>query len=349
METTNTSKNAKNNTKLFICEICDYVCSKESGMKKHFDTAKHISRATEIDQEIENTSIHSKKFLCEKCDFNCMKKGDFKRHLMSIKHNNTINEINIFCIRCNKQYKTNSGLWKHQKTCLPSENIIISNEPEHNNTPILVDSSNNEFKMLTSLVLELVKSNTELQKQMLEVCKNTNINNNNNTTINSNSYNKTFNLQFFLNEQCKDAMNLSDFVKSVQLTLPDLEKVDEEGYVNGMSNLIISKLNELDIYKRPVHCSDSKRDTMHVKDEDKWEREDPEFSKLTVAVKDIEKKNFLLLNDYKEKYPDCLNLESIHNDKYLHMMMTLAASGENEYKKVVKKVAKEVAIEKETV
>ena len=150
-----------------------------------------------------------------------------------------------------------------------------------------------------------------------------------------------------VNEQCKDAMNLSDFVKSIQLTLPDLEKVDEQGYVNGMSNLIIAKLNELDIYKRPVHCSDAKRDTMHVKDEDKWEREDPEYSKLTVAVKDIEKKNFLLLNDYKEKYPDCLDLESIHNDKYLHMMMTLAASGKDEYKKVVKKMAKTVIIEKE--
>ena len=293
------------------------------------------------------------KYICEQCDYSTCRKSSIDKHLLSTKHLNRINlnntklkkENTFNCKSCKKIYKMRNSLWYHEQKCEKKQ--INMNEPF--TETIVLDSSANEIKMLTNLVLELVKSNTELQKQMLDVCKNIQptsiVNNNNNTNINAN--NKTFNLQFFLNEQCKDAMNLSDFVKSVQLTLPDLEKVDEEGYVNGMSNLIISKLNELDIYKRPVHCSDSKRDTMHVKDEDKWEREDPEFSKLTVAVKDIEKKNFLLLNDYKEKYPDCLDLESIHNDKYLHMMMTLAASGENEYKKVVKKVAKEVVIEKD--
>ena len=316
--------------------------------------------------EIKNSPKLAKKYGCEYCNYECSKESDYTKHIFTRKHLKNMNGndmeiaennnslIDFKCIRCNKQYKTNSGLWKHQKLCTLIENNIIQNENE-NETITITDSSSNEFKMLTSLVLELVKSNTELQKQnhdfqkqMMDVYhKIQPINTTNtNTTINANN-NKTFNLNFFLNEQCKDAMNLSDFVKSVQLTLPDLEKVDEEGYVNGMSNLIIAKLNELDIYKRPVHCSDSKRDTMHVKDEDKWEREDPDFSKLTVAVKDIEKKNFLLLNDYKEKYPDCLDLESIHNDKYLHMMMTLAASGENEYKKVVKKMAKTVIIEKE--
>ena len=301
------------NKKLFICEICNYSSSKQSNLNIHLSTSKHLSR-TKLNAEnaIENASI----------EYNCK--------------------------FCNRKYKARNSLWYHEKKCNENETITIT------------DSSSNEFKMLTSLVLELVKSNTELQKQnqdfqkqMLDVYQKIQpINMTNNTTINANNSNnnnnnKTFNLQFFLNEQCKDAMNLSDFVKSVQLSLPDLEKVDEQGYVIGMSNLIISKLNELDIYKRPVHCSDAKRDTMHVKEDDKWEREDPANSKLTVAVKDIEKKNFLLLNDYKEKYPDCLDLESIHNDKYLHMMMTLAASGENEYKKVVKKIAKEVTIEKE--
>ena len=299
-------------------------------------------------------SKNAKIFVCEKCHFKCCKQSNFDKHILTRKHENTYNNlqtakenINYTC-KCGKEYRFRQSLYTHKKTCQNLNNLINNNNNEINENVIVSDASNNEFKMLTNLVLELVKSNTELQKQMLEVCKNNNttINNTNNTN-HMNSHNKTFNLNFFLNEQCKDAMNLSDFVKSVQLTLPDLEKVDEEGYVNGMSNLIIAKLNELDIYKRPVHCSDSKRDTMHVKDEDKWEREDPEYSKLTVAVKDIEKKNFLLLNDYKEKYPDCLDLESIHNDKYLHMMMTLAASGENEYKKVVKKIAKEVVIEKE--
>ena len=309
-------------------------------------------------------------FICEGCLFKCSRPVEWNRHIMTRKHINvykclqTNNTNKIFTCECGKVYNYRQSLYVHRKKCTNHNNIyeeessvkesvfssssadnILNNNDSENAAVIVVDSSSNEIKVLTNLVLELVKSNTELQKQMLEVCKN------NNTTINNtnhmNSHNKTFNLQFFLNEQCKDAMNLTDFVKSVQLTLPDLEKVDQEGYVNGMSNLIIAKLNELDIYKRPVHCSDAKRDTMHVKDEDKWEREDTANSKLIVAVKDIEKKNFLLLNDYKEKYPDCLDLESIHNDKYLHMMMTLAASGDNEYKKVIKKVAKEVVIEKE--
>ena len=299
------------------------------------------------------------KYICESCDFNCSKTQDYNRHILTPKHKKSINlnqiepeksPTSIFtCKNCSKTYKARNGLWYHEQKCIVNkvlpENIIVSDSSNNNVIQLLI-KENSDFK---TIIMDLIKNNTELQKQMLEVCKNSN---NNNTTINANNNtsinnNKTFNLQFFLNEQCKDAMNLSDFVKSVQLTLPDLEKVDEEGYVNGMSNLIIAKLNELDIYKRPVHCSDAKRDTMHVKEDDKWEREDPEHSKLTVAVKDIEKKNFLLLNDYKEKYPDCLDLESIHNDKYLHMMMTLAASGPDEYKKVVKKMAKTVIIEKE--
>ena len=302
-------------------------------------------------------SSHSpKKYNCTFCDIETNSKKDYAAHLLTLKHKHRIKsnilepespEKPLFvCKMCNKEYKARNSLWYHEQKCI---NPVLESTSEPEN--VIVDASSNEIKVLTNLVLELVKSNSELQKQMLEVCKNSNTtisnSNSNNSNNNNNSNNKTFNLQFFLNEQCKDAMNLSDFVKSVQLSLPDLEKVDEQGYVNGMSNLIISKLKELDVYKRPVHCSDSKRDTMHVKDDDKWEREDPENSKLTIAVKDIEKKNFSLINAYREKYPDCVELDSIHNDKYLHMMMTLAASGPDEYKKVVKKLAKEMVIDKE--
>ena len=298
------------------------------------------------------------KYVCEYCEYYTAKKSSIDKHFNSKKHNVNISSLpdnkkvadiyDLTCSNCKKVYRSRVGLWKHKKNCKEidiSENIVVK-DGSNNNVIQLLIKENTDFK---NIIMDLVKNNSELQKQMFEVCKNSNntiinANNNNSTTI---SNNKTFNLNFFLNEQCKDAMNLTEFVQSVQLSLPDLEKVDEEGYVNGMSNLIIAKLNELDVYKRPVHCSDAKRDTMHVKEDDKWEREDPENSKLIIAVKDIEKKNFLLLNDYKEKYPDCLDLESIHNDKYLHMMMTLAASGENEYRKVIKKVAKEVVIEKE--
>jgi len=200
------------------------------------------------------------------------------------------------------------------------------------------------------MVMELMKSNNELQKQVLEVCKNSNI-----TTINSNNHNSnnnTFNLQFFLNEQCKDAMNITDFVNSFDLQLSDLESVGELGYVEGMTKIFLDKLNSMDIYKRPIHCSDVKREILYVKDEDKWEKEQRSNPKLRYAIKTLSFKNMKLTNVWSDTYPESKSSESRLNDVYMKIIIQSTGGsgeiGENE-NKIIKRIAKEVFIDKNTI
>jgi hypothetical protein len=283
-------------------------------------------------------------FTCKKCDFICSKKGDWTRHLETQKHKNIQNVTengpflhqitsNHICSFCSKSYASRNGLWVHRKKC--NENNIIKDDS------ILLDSSANEIKVLTNLVLELVKSNTNLQEQMLEVCKNsqpaTIISNNNNN-------NKTFNLQLFLNEKCKDAMNLSDFVKSFKLQLSDLELVGDEGFINGMTKVIVAKLNGMDENTRPFHCTDLKRETIYVKEDDVWVREGPENSKLAAAIKAIGHQNFFILKEYKALHPDCESTYSEYNDHYMNLIMKSAGCQKEDIAKVIKKLVKEIVI-----
>ncbi len=294
-----------------------------------------------------------KKYTCNFCHYMCNKNSEYIRHLTTRKHignaaGNKKIAVILKCKLCNKLYKSNKGLWGHNKVC----NIPVNNEN------IILDASNNEIKVLTNLVLEIVKSNTELQKQntelqiqnqefqkqVLDVCQKIQPSSiTNNSTTNNN---KTFNLQFFLNEQCKDAMNVSEFVNSFQLKLEDLERVGRQGYVDGISHIIVSKLKETDIYKRPFHCSDAKRETLYVKDENGWEREGAENSKMIKAVKDVGQKNFTILNNYRLSNPECILAESADNDKYVQMMIQAAGSQKDNVSKVIKKIAKEVVIGK---
>jgi hypothetical protein len=280
-------------------------------------------------------------FSCKICDYNTSNKKDYKKHELTIKHENninptkniTLNPQRCFICQCGKKYKHSSTLSTHKKTCVPpaapSENII--------------DALLNENKDFKNIILDLVKTNTDLQKQMLEVCKNTNSHN----TINS--HNKTFNMQVFLNEKCKDAMNIMDFVNSMTLELSDLEDVGEMGYVEGISKIIIRKLNELDIYKRPIHCSDFKREIMYVKDMDVWSKENSTFDKIRKAIKYVTKKNGDLLIPWIQKYPMAMNIQHPHNDIYMRIM-NQAMGGRESFieseNKIIKKISKAVQIDK---
>ena len=207
----------------------------------------------------------------------------------------------------------------------------------------------NENKDFKNIILDLVKSNTDFQKQMLDVCKiNTNnIQNNTNNTINS--HNKTFNLQFFLNEQCKDAMNIMDFVDSMTLDFADLENVGKLGYVEGISGIIIRKLNEMDIYKRPIHCSDGKREIMYVKDDNIWEKENGNYDRLRKAIKHITKKNGDLMIPWSKENPSCMDIQHKMNDVYLQIMSQSMGGKESfveSENKIMKRIAKAVLIDK---
>ena len=303
-------KNAEKNAKIFECEICLFKCSKYSNYEKHLTTRKHINN-------------HNLEFLEQKNS-----------------------KYPFICKYCDKGYKVRNSLWYHEKKCINNndENIIVNNNLTQNSSEVV---------HLTNLVLELVKNNTELQKQnqdfqskILDVCKNssTTINSNNN-----NSHNKTFNMQVFLNEKCKDAMNIMDFVNTMTLQLSDLEDVGENGYVEGISKIITRKLNEIDVYKRPIHCSDYKREVMYVRDDDIWEKENSNFDKLRKAIKYITKKNCDLLNPWREKHPQCMNTSHRLNDVYIRIIgQSMGGKGEfvDNENKIIKKISKAVIIDK---
>ena len=191
------------------------------------------------------------------------------------------------------------------------------------------------------MIMMLIKQNTEL----LEMLKN-----NNNATSNINSHNKTFNLQFFLNETCKDAMNIMDFVDSIKLQLTDLENMGQTGFVTGISDIIVKHLNSLDETKRPVHCTDTKREVMYVKDDDKWGKELEDKQKIRKAIKHVAHKNSKMLNEFKAQHPDCDRSESKFSDKYNMLIIeAMGGRGDNDIEKedkIIRNISKSVTIEK---
>ena len=266
----------------------------------------------------------------------------------------TVNVLS--CNNCDKTFQYRSGLWKHKKTCCinstPTTTLInpdiIMNIIYQNSEfkEMLIEQSKQSQQQTAELQKQSQQQNSEFQKQILELCKNTimTTTNNNNTSINNNSHNKTFNLQFFLNDTCKNAMNLTDFVSSLQIDLTDLESVGELGFVNGLSKLIINGLNDLEECERPVHCSD-------LKDDNKWEKEDAENTKMKKALKQIAHKNIKMLPVWKTQNPDCKRSESHLSDKYSHMVIeAMGGSGDNDEEKankIIRKIAKEVTIKKQ--
>ena len=303
-------------------------------------------------------------FYCETCNIISSNKKDYKNHILTRKHQKRGNPQQIVvstdqvisineCSKCNKKYESRSGLWRHKKKCniVNDENTIIENTIIENITIDIEEVSQKDLDLKT-LILEVIKNNSELQKQnselqkqMIEVCKNSN--NTNNTIINSN--NKTFNLNFFLNEQCKDAMNISEFVNTFDLQLEDLESVGELGYVEGMTKIIVDKLNSMDIYKRPMHCSDAKREIIYIKDENIWAREERNNPKLRQAIKTVTFRNMKQVKKWSDKHPESLNNESHLNDKY--MMLVIQSTGGNgligdSENKIIRRIVKEIVIGK---
>jgi hypothetical protein len=242
---------------------------------------------------------------------------------------------NIFKCDCGKKYKHRQSLFTHKKKC------IIFNKNEKDEINIINEKD---------IIISLLHQNNELQNQIIEMCKEKSITNINNIGTNVNSNNKTFNLNVFLNETCKDAMNIMDFVDSIKLQLSDLERVGELGYVEGISNIIVKNLNALDVTQRPVHCTDKKREILYIKDENKWEKENKNKEKMHKLVKKIANKNAKLLPKFKEEYPDCVKITSKLSDQYNKIIVeSMGGSGDNDLEKeekIIKKITKEVLIDK---
>ena len=297
-------------------------------------------------------------YCCKICDFNTCKKTNYEIHLQTKKHLSNISatSINIsatkkmnICENCNKSYNDRSGLWRHKKTCKPYEqNDDLDNIQNNIQTENINELNDKDLiMMLIKQNSDLIKENSEFKNMMMKVFEN---GTNNNQSHNTNSLNKTFNLQFFLNETCKDAMNIMDFVESIQLQLSDLEKVGELGYVEGISNIIVKNLKALDVTQRPVHCTDKKRETLYIKDENKWEKEDDEKKKIRKAIKKVACKNQRLLPKFKEAHPDCIKAASRFSDQYNKMIIeSMGGSGDNDLEKedkIIKNISKQITIEK---
>jgi hypothetical protein len=285
-----------------------------------------------------------KNYFCEKCDYTCYKTSEYNKHLMTRKHQNNDDELqkiskNLqkYSCDCGKNYKYRQGLYTHKKVCnknLKNDITILD---------ISDNSSNNEIKILSNLVLDVVNQNKELQKQIIDLCKDKN-----NTIIHNNIQNKTFNLQVFLNETCKDAMNIMDFVDSLTLKISDLENVGKVGYVDGISNIIVNNLKALDVSKRPLHCSDIKREILYVKDKNEWSKEK---EKIKEVIQLIAHKNIQMIPEWKQQNPEHIYNEGKANDKYIQIVLQSMGGSdkiENEIfqDKIISKIAKTTIIEK---
>ena len=294
----------------------------------------------------EETKKNEQKYSCNYCYFNTCKKTDYGRHLLTTKHKNNVlttdynakNEKKYICDCCEKEYNDRAGLWRHKKKCIETkvEKKCIETKVEE------------EEVSDKDLIMMLLKQNAQLIEQNAELVKN---GTHNTISHNNNSHNKTFNLQFFLNETCKDAMNLMDFVDSIKLQLTDLEKVGRVGFVEGIANIITTNLKALDVTQRPIHCTDNKREVLYIKDENKWEKEAEEKDKIRKAIKRVAHKNIMMLPKFKEGHPDCLKSESKYSDQYNKLVIeSFGGSGDNDAEKedkIIKKISNVTTIGKD--
>ena len=273
-------------------------------------------------------------FSCEKCDFECCKKSEWDRHLITRKHvlltdltpKNPLHN----CKNCDKQYTTREGLWYHLKKC--------------DKIKPLAGETNSNIKELTLLVSSLVDSNKKLQSQLAEISTQSTTQSTTNV-----SQTNTFNLNFFLNDNCKDAMNIGEFVNTIDIKIHELEQVGTSGYVDGISNIILNRLNWIDVCKRPLHCSDAKRETIYIKDENVWKKEETNNPILRQAIKNVSFQNMKLISNWGEMHKESKTINSKLNDTFV--MLVKESSGGNgdldtNENKIMHKISKKVIIDK---
>jgi hypothetical protein len=302
-------------------------------------------------------------FCCENCAFISSNRKDYNRHIRTRKHLLSVasNQIEPFlpqktpehkCSQCNKTYYSKSGLWNHKKKCTQiSINQTINgleiDSPQTTTKNDMVEIPS-ETLNVNSLVLDLLKQNNELQKQLVELSKQTHVINN---TTNNNTQNNQFNLNVFLNEECKDAINIADFVESLKITVNDLEQTGHLGYVQGITRIFVQALKQLDVTMRPVHCTDIKRETVYIKDQDIWEKENNEKTKLRNVLKKIARKNLKMLPAWQEQNPEFRYLDTRENSEFIQISLNSLGpesreEQERQEDKIIRNVLKEVVLDK---
>jgi len=310
-------------------------------------------------QNLHNLKVSSEKInhTCKFCDYNTSRKSSIDSHNQSKRHIlNAFKQVHIIvnensakyqCKNCDKIYKNRNGLWYHNKTCLTTKET----EP-HLATDALLAPEN---LMNINVIYELIKQNNEFKtllveqnSKIMELAKEKSMTvNNNNNTINNN---QKFNMNFFLNEQCKGALDIMEFVSSLKVQLTDLENIGDVGYVKGISDIFLRGLKELDIYKRPIHCSDLKREVIYVKDNDVWEK-DEDKKKIKKVIQNIANKNFKQINEWIQENPESKDIQTKKHDQYMKILIKCTGGidileDDLFYNKIISNVAKEVQIDK---
>jgi hypothetical protein len=320
----------------------------------------------------ENQPKKAKIYVCEKCDYNTCKISNYTSHLTTTKHqkNTSGNITDTICLQekkhvcqCGKEYLDRTGLWKHKKKCAINFDTNMNTNANMNTNMNTNTNTNANAYANIDLINEnksfkefMIEQNQEFKSLIIELLKketfNT-INNNSNNNINniSNCNNQSFNLNFFLNEQCKDALNIDEFVDSIKMNLSDLENFAHLGYADGVSNIFSKGIKELGVHMRPIHCSDSKRETLYIKNNDEWIKETDDKPLITKAIKKVAFKNIKQINEWVKENPACKDPRTKKFDQYNKIVMN-AMSGvteeeqKNNIEKIVRNVTKSVAIEK---
>lgn len=288
-----------------------------------------------------NSLKNKTKFYCEKCDYSCLRSGDFKKHINSKKHksqNTTeLQQKILYECECGRTYNHRASLFNHKKKC--------------SYVAVTEDETQQLTKLDPNMVRELIEKNTELQQQLVELSGKFDtmvVNNNITKNITKNNTNN-FNINVFLNEQCRDAINFTDFVDRIEVSHDDLENNANMGFVNGISKIFVDNLKQLTLHERPIHCTDVKRETMYIKDDDQWQKEKTIIQeKIQDAIKEVSRKSLCSLLEWKEGNPEYDDLDSEFANKCV-VIQKESLPGTNKeklYPRVTHNIAKESIIEK---
>lgn len=338
METKSSQKNIQNSYK---CECCDYISFKISNFNKHLLTPKHLRKR----EETLLATFSSK----SGDDFSYVSKQPATFFV-------TMDHIGIFkCDKCERIYKNRSGLWKHNKKgCLEYniyETSIVVKENEKENEKM----NDDELKEILKEMMKCFQKDSEMKNELLNQLKEQNkIISEQQKSINEmipkvgNNNNNKFNLNFFLNEQCKDALNMSDFIKGLEIQLKDLMYTKNNGIIEGVSNVFVNGLKQLEKSKRPIHCTDIKRETLYIKEHNEWEKDEDNKEKLISALNNIAFKQRRAISDWEKNNPNWIKSDK-GKEEYINLVRSVMAEVPSAAKdnKIIKNIVKEVQIIKE--
>jgi hypothetical protein len=344
----------------YYCKLCNTQCASNYDYIKHSNTNLHKSKIDTANTDI-FTQKYANNFICDNCDFKCSKRSDWDRHILTRKHKNTDilltdtdnftpKNTETFLCSCGKNYKHRQSLFNHKKKCylVNKTKMIIDVIKDDKNVQDFLFEQN---KLLIEQLSQQNKSLMEQNTKLFEIAQTANGVNNQIGTMNNNvNCNNKFNINVFLNETCKDAINLTDFVNQITLSLEDLEETSKVGYAEGISNVFIRNLKDIDYKQRPIHCNDYKREVLYIKDDNQWVKDNKD--KLTNAIKVVANKNIKQIPNWQKANPEYNNPKSKQNDKYMKMLCEVMSGSSKEeqqknYNKIIKNISKEVIIDKD--